>query len=176
MVPSSTAVIVHQQLYGDWVSSDHAPSHLLPSTRPRDLPQNTFTPTDKTTLSPSTALQQKHRRAPKAKGWSPTQLAPGELCPHQRRRYSISVDAEDCSTDDVTGGDYRRVPRVKHNIQNNSSDSETSSKGGLPRVRLFKIRREWSDDFREALTKQTQSSAESFIPIHFNSSISAARV
>ena len=112
-VPSSTAVIVHQ-LYGGWVSSDNAPSHLLPSTRPRDQPQNTFTPTDKTTLSPSTALQQKHRRAPK--GWSPTKLAPGELCPHQRRRYCISADAEDSSTDDVAGGDRIRVPRVQMTV------------------------------------------------------------
>ena len=149
MVPSSTAVIVQQQLYGGWVSSDHAPSHLLPIIHRHHPPSP---PTESLTLSPMTALRPQHWRAPK--GWSPTQLAPGELCPHQRRRYSISVDAEDCSTDDVTGGDYRRVPRVKHNIQNNSSDSETSSKGGLPRVRLFKIRREWSDDFREALTNK----------------------
>ena len=111
MVPSSTAVIVHQQLYGGWVSSDHAPSHLLPIIHRHHPPSP---PTESLTLSPSTALRPQHWRAPK--GWSPTQLAPGELCPHQRRRYCISADAEDSSTDDVAGGDRIRVPRVQMTV------------------------------------------------------------
>ena len=126
MVSSSTVVIVHQQLYGGWVSSDNAPSHLLPFIHRHHRPSP---PADSPTLSPPTALRPQHRRAPK--GWLPTQIEPGELYPHRRRDRS-SVDADDCSTDDVTGRDCRRVPRVQNDKQNHLS--KTSSKGGLPRV------------------------------------------